>query len=210
MTPTIRISVALLGTVALAGCGSSSSKSGTASSNTPKPAGPADERAITGLDTLPGGRLRARLVLRFEGGGSQSVLGSQSLLEEERAVFGTLKGTTLPPFLTTVSATSPQSGSQRADVIHTGTAFYIRQGPGSAWKRVPASQLRQTRDDYATEIAALAPGRLPLLSLTPSDWAVAPKSSYAWTSRSLRLTARPRSRPPRRADRRDLAAGTGC
>src|SRR4051794_16698768 len=102
-------------TLALAGCGGSS---GSDKSSQAKPAGSAYARAVSGLDTLRGGRLNARLVLSLKGGGTDR------LVESERAVFGALDGVTLPPFIAVVAAQSASGGSQRAEVIHTGRAFY--------------------------------------------------------------------------------------
>jgi hypothetical protein len=156
--------------LALAGCGGDDG-GGEIASTTPKAEqnGRAMyEKAVRELDALKSGQLDARLetVLRLGG--------DKRLFVSEKATFADGGGTTLPKFDLDIEVEQPDAPTQQTSAINTGEDFLAKQQGQTEYQSQGAQAVKQLESTYAEEQKALGEGRIPLLALTPGDWATAP------------------------------------
>ncbi|HEV2819108.1 MAG TPA: hypothetical protein VGW11_01235, partial [Solirubrobacteraceae bacterium] len=157
---------ALVALVALAGCGGSDEQpreaSGPARTDDPRAL---YEQAVMGLDDVGSGTLDADLEFRLSLGATQKTF---SLSEE--GAFSGLRGTALPDYGLELTLSEFPGGDQRLEVVHLGETLFLKPAGADAFQRQTGELVERTAQVYAQEIAALPPGRLPMLSLTPADW----------------------------------------
>jgi hypothetical protein len=160
MLTTLAVAVPL----ALAGCGDDSDSGG---------GGGEDGKAlysdaVTKLDNLKSGKLDANIdtILRAN---------DQKLTVNEKATFAEGGGTKLPQFEIDIHVEDPKGQPQDTSAINDGKDFYVKQQGASEFESQGASALDAVTKTYDKEQTALGTGRIPLLSLTPSDWAKDPK-----------------------------------
>lgn len=154
---------ALVVLVALAGCGDPGRQaSGPTPGEDPRAL---YEQALRGLDDVGSGTLDAELDVRLSFGATQTL----TLVEE--GVFDGLRGTAFPDYALELTA-SESSGEdeERTEVVHLGESLFLRPAGADAFQRQTGELVERNAQVYAQEIAALSPGRLPLLALTPADW----------------------------------------
>ena len=156
---------ALVALVALAGCGGSDEQpreaSGPARTDDPRAL---YEQAVRGLDDVGSGTLEADLEARLSLGATQTL----SLSEE--GAFSGLRGTAFPDYALELTASESPGGDERLQVVHLGETLFLKPAGADAFQRQTGELVERTAQVYAQEIAALPPGRLPMLSLTPADW----------------------------------------
>jgi hypothetical protein len=158
--------------LALAGCGGDDDSGGggdAGGGGAESDPSAAYAQAVEGLDTLRSGKLDARLdfVLR---------LGvEQTITVAERATFADGGGTTLPKFDLTINVEQSSGEPQETSAINTGDTVYIKAQGAADYQDRGSEAAEAMRSTYRREQEALDPGRIPLLSLTPSDWAKSPR-----------------------------------
>ncbi|HEX8121854.1 MAG TPA: hypothetical protein VF549_11375 [Solirubrobacteraceae bacterium] len=150
--------------LALAGCGDDSDSGG---------GGGQDGKAlysgaVNKLDTLKSGKLDANLVTVLRAN-------DQKLTVSEKAAFAEAGGTKLPQFDIDIHVEDPNGKPQDTSAINDGKDFYVKQQGASEFEAQGAQALDAVTSTYKREQTALGSGRVPLLSLTPGDWAKSPK-----------------------------------
>ena len=156
--------------LALAGCGGDDSESpGEGGGGGDGDAAAVYDKAISELDNLSSGKLDAQLdtVLRLGG--------EQTINVGEEATFAEGGGTTLPQFDLQINVEQSAGEPQETSAIHTGDEFYVKAQGASEYEAQGAEAVDALASTYEREQEALDPGRIPLLSLTPSDWAKSPE-----------------------------------
>lgn len=160
--PAVRRS-ALVALVALVGCGDSDEQA-------PEQARTEDpralyEQALRSLDDVGSGTLDAELEARLGFGATQTLT-----LTEEGA-FNGLRGTAFPDYTLELTASeSPGGDEELTEVVHLGESLFLKPAGADAFQRQTGELVERNAQAYAQETAALPPGRLPLLALTPADW----------------------------------------
>lgn len=158
--------VAALALLAPAGCGSSADRQTEAS----EPARTQDpralyEQAVRGLDEVGSGTLEADLEARLTFGATQTLT-----LTEEGA-FNGLGGTAFPDYALELTAGESSGGDEElTEVVHLGESLFLKPAGADAFQRQTGDPVERNAQVYTQETAALPPGRLPLLALTPADW----------------------------------------
>ena len=124
--------------------------------------------AVSGLDKLESGRFDARLdtVLR---------LNDSKITVTERGAFTEGGGTKLPKLSLAIGVEQSGGKPQKTDAVNTGEDFFVREDGATEFKSQGAAAVKQLSDTYAKEQGEIGQGRLPLLSLTPADWAKSPR-----------------------------------
>lgn len=151
----------------LAGCGGDDeSDSGAGGS---EDAAAVYAEAVRGLDEIKSGKLDAKLdtVLRL---GNE-----QTIKVAEKATFAGEGGTSLPQFELTINVDQTGGESQETQAVNTGDSFYVRENGSTEFKDQGQQAVQALKSTYTREQGELEEGRIPLLSLTPSDWAKSPK-----------------------------------
>ena len=158
----------LLLVLALAGCGGDDSESSGDGGDDADPAAVYKD-AVLALDELKSGKLDAQLdtVLRLGGG--------QTINVGERATFAGAGGTTLPEFDLQINVEQSAGEPQETSAIHTVDEFYVKAQGAKEYEAQGAEAVDALASTYEREQEALGTGRLPLLSLTPGDWAKSPR-----------------------------------
>ena len=156
--------------LALAGCGGDGG--GEIASTTPEDEQDGRamyEKAVKELDVIKSGKLDARLetILRLGG--------DKRLFVSEKATFADGGGTTLPKFDLEIGVEQPDAPDQQTRAINTGDDFLAQQQGQTEYQSQGAQAVKQLESTYAQEQKALGAGRIPLLALTPGDWALAPR-----------------------------------
>ena len=157
--------VLLLG---FAGCGGDDG-GGSSSGGEKEDGGAVYAKAVKELDTIKSGKLDARLetILRLGG--------EKRLFVSEKAAFTDGGGTTLPKFDLQIAVEQPDSPKQETRAINTGEDFLAQQQGQSEFQSQGAEAVKALESTYEQEQTKLGEGRIPLLALTPSDWAKSPK-----------------------------------
>ena len=157
--------------VALAGCGGddSDSDSGSGSGGGGDDAAAVYDKAVNGLDTLKSGKLDARVDTVLELGGRQEINVA------EKATFAEAGGTKLPKFDVVINVEQTGGEAQETSAVHTGDDFFVKQQGATEYQAQGPNAAESIVRTYKREQEALGTGRLPLLSLTPGDWAKSPK-----------------------------------
>jgi hypothetical protein len=126
--------------------------------------------AVRKLDQLKSGKIDAELDTELRLGTTQTI----NLTE--KGAFSDGGGTTLPKFNVDIAVRQSTGQSQQTSAINTGDAFFVKQGTATEYQRQGGpAQVKQLQETYTKEQTELGSGRIPLLALTPSDWARAPK-----------------------------------
>ena len=154
--------------LALAGCGGddSDSESGGGGGDD---AQAVYDKAISGLDDLKSGKIDARVDTVLELGGRQEINVT------EKATFADGGGTTLPKFGVEINVEQTGGESQETSAVHTGDDFFVKAQGAAEYEAQGPKAAENLAATYEREQGALDEGRIPLLSLTPSDWAKSPK-----------------------------------
>ena len=157
--------------LALAGCGGddSDSDSGSGGDGGGEDATAVYDKAISGLDDVKSGKLDARVDTVLELGSRQEINVS------EKATFSDGGGTTLPKFDVQINVEQTGGQPQETSAIYTGDDFFVKQQGATEYQAQGPKAAESVADTYTREQGELGEGRLPLLSLTPSDWAKSPK-----------------------------------
>lgn len=159
--------LSLVVVLALAGCGGddeSSSDSGSGGED----AGAVYSEAVAGLDKLKSGKLQAQLDTVLE-------LNDQEIKVGEKATFSGEGGTALPEFDVDIRVDQTGGATQETEAVNVGDEFYVRPNGSTKFQTQGAQAVDALKTTYKREQEALDAGRLPLLSLTPADWAKEPK-----------------------------------
>ena len=157
---------ALVVLVALTGCGGSEESAPEA----PEPAGTQDpralyEQAVRGLDDVGSGTLDADLEARLTFGATQT------LTLTEDGAFNGLSGTDFPDYALELTASESSDGDEElTEVVHLDEDLFLKPAGADAFERQTGDLVERNAEVYEQETAALPPGRLPLLALTPADW----------------------------------------
>lgn len=154
---------ALVALVALAACGGSDEQvSESARSEHPRAL---YEQALKGLDDVGSGTLDADLEARL------TFDATQTLTLTENGAFNGLRGTAFPDYALELTASESSGGEEEVtEVVHLGKSLFLRPPGADSFQRQTGEVVERNAQVYAQEIAALPPGRLPLLALTPADW----------------------------------------
>ena len=157
--------------LALAGCGGDDGDSGGGSESGGGGDDPAAvyADAVRKLDTLESGRLDAKLDTLLRLGGDQTINVA------EKGTFDEGGGTKLPKFDIAIDVEQTGGEPQSTSAIHTGDEFYVRAQGSERYEAQGAKAAEELAKTYEREQGALEEGRIPLLSLTPADWAKSPK-----------------------------------
>lgn len=153
--------------LAFAGCGGDDSESESGGGDADPQA--VYDKAISGLDQLKSAKLEARVDTVLELGGRQEINVS------EKGAFADGGGTTLPKFDIVINVEQTAGAPQETSAVHTGDDFFVKAQGETEYEAQGPKAAETLAETYEREQGALDPGRLPLLSLTPSDWAKAPK-----------------------------------
>ena len=157
---------ALVVLVALTGCGGSEESAPEA----PEPAGTQDpralyEQAVRGLDDVGSGTLDADLEARLTFGATQT------LTLTEDGAFNGLSGTDFPDYALELTASESSDGDEElTEAVHLDEDLFLKPAGADAFQRQTGDLVERNAEVYEQETAALPPGRLPLLALTPADW----------------------------------------
>lgn len=157
---------ALVGLLALAGCGASDEQP----TGTSQPARTQDpralyEQAVRDLDDVGSGTLEADLEARLTFGATQT------LTLTEDGAFNGLRGTAFPDYALELTARESSGGDEElTEVVHLDESLFLKPAGADAFQRQTGEVVERNAQVYAQETAALPPGRLPLLALTPADW----------------------------------------
>ncbi|HEX8084865.1 MAG TPA: hypothetical protein VF529_11305 [Solirubrobacteraceae bacterium] len=155
----------LMAALALPACGGDDSDSDSGASGD---AAAVYDKAVKELDTLESGRFDAQLDTELQ-------LNDQTINVGETGSFAEGGGTKLPQFDIEIKVDQSGGESQQTSAIHTGEEFFVKQNGADEYEPQGASAVDSLTKTYAREQEALGDGRLPLLSLTPGDWAKSPK-----------------------------------
>jgi len=157
---------ALAALAVLAGCGGSDEEP----SGEPQPGRTQDprglyEQAVIGLDDVGSGTLDAELEARLTFGATQT------LALTEDGAFNGLGGTAFPDYTLKLTASEPSGDDEElTQVVHLGESLFLKPAGADVFQRQTGEPVKRNARVYAQETAALPPGRLPLLALTPADW----------------------------------------
>ena len=167
--PRLLTTLALLLLLALTGCGGDDSKSSGSGDGGSDDAQALYDGAVKKLDSLKSGKVDAQLdtVLRLGG--------EQKLHVGEKATFADGGGTDLPKFDIAIHVEQSDGQPQDTSAINDGKDFYVKQQGATKYEAQGANALDALKSTYDREQTELGEGRLPLLSLTPGDWAKSPK-----------------------------------
>ncbi len=164
LLPTLLVLLLLV----LAGCGGDD-ESGSGNEGSGEDAGAVYSDAIRQLDQLKSGKLDAKLDTVLKLGNEQTISVA------EKATFTGEGGTALPEFELQINVEQSGGAPQDTAAVNTGDDFFVRQNGETEFKSQGAQAIDALKTTYKREQEELEPGRLPLLSLTPSDWAKSPK-----------------------------------
>ncbi len=151
---------ALVALAALAGCGGSGEQT---SERTGDPRA-LYEQALRDLDDVGSGTLDADLEARLSFGSTQT------LRLTEDGAFNGLRGTAFPDYELELTASESSGDEELTEVVHLGDSLFLKPPGADAFERQTGELVERNAQVYAQETAALPPGRLPLLALTPADW----------------------------------------
>ena len=157
--------------LALAGCGGGDDDGGGGSSGGggDDDAAALYDKAVKELDEIKSGHIDAHVdtTLNFDT--------SQAVKVREKARFAGEGGTALPRFTILIDVEQTDGAPQRVRLINTGETTYNQPNGAKEFTEQGASAVDALTETYKREQEALPPGRIPLLALTPSDWAKDPK-----------------------------------
>ena len=151
----------------VAGCGGDDSESGSESGSGDDPTKLYAD-AVRELDSLKSGAIDAQLDTLLR-------LNDQTINVSEKGVFADGGGTTLPKFDIEIDVEQTGGEPQSTSAVHTGDDFYVRANGEQKYEAQGAEAAEALSSTYEREQGELGAGRIPLLSLTPSDWAKSPK-----------------------------------
>lgn len=160
------VACAIVAAVVAAGCGGDGAP-GPGGTAPGRDAGALYADAARKLDTLRSGTLDARVSLDI--GRSADVM----LALREQATFDGARGLRLPEAEVEVQVRE-QGRRQDVAIVTTGEGVFVRRGQ-TPFRAQGADALEQLRDGYRSEQRSLGSGRIPLLALTPGDWARSPR-----------------------------------
>jgi hypothetical protein len=148
--------------LALAGCGGDDSGGDEADPTA------VYAKAMGELDKLKSGKFDAQLdtVLKVN---------DQTINVGETATFAEGGGTTLPAFDLQINVEQTGGQAQETSAVYTGDDFFAKAQGAEEYEAQGPKAAEALKSTYSREQEALDDGRLPLLSLTPSDWAKSPK-----------------------------------
>jgi hypothetical protein len=164
------ITFSLIGALAIGGCGGDDDSGGGGSSS--EGGGDAQavyDKAIAGLDQLESGKVDAHVDTTLEFGDTQVVKVA------EKATFDGEGGTALPKFAIEIDVEQTGGKSEHVELVNTGEAAYAKPNGADSFQNQGKQAVDALTRTYEEEQQALDEGRIPLLALTPSDWAKGPR-----------------------------------
>ena len=158
--------------LALAGCGGgedSEGSGGSAGAEQKDDAAAVYEKAVKQLDVIKSGRVSANLgtVLRFGE--------TQEIKLAEKVYFTGEGGLALPKFQIGIDVVQANGEKQTTEVVNTGDTLYTRPQGSDAFQNQGEEAVAAMASTYRSEQQGLEEGRIPMLALTPSDWAKKPR-----------------------------------
>jgi hypothetical protein len=130
---------------------------------------PPAARPSTPRRWLESGKLDAQL---------ETILGmgtEQRIFISEKASFADGGEAKLPKFALVINVEQTGGDPQETLAVNTGENFYAKSQGAKEYEEQGAQAVDALESTYKREQEALEDGRIPLLALTPSDWAKDPK-----------------------------------
>ena len=157
--------------LALAGCGGGEDSEGSGGGAAPPKddAAAMYDKAVKELDVIKSGRVSANLgtVLRFGQ--------TQEIKLAEKVYFTGEGGTALPKFQIGIDVVQANGEKQTTEVVNTGDRLYSRPTGSDTFQNQGEEAVAAMASTYRSEQQGLEEGRIPLLALTPADWAKKPR-----------------------------------